>query len=256
MKRPTIACCYFVHDDLSFLRATLSYDKKWADQICILDLGSTDGTKEFCELYLDRNDKYERRTENTCPDRGFSEAKNACCALATTDWVFYGAADQMLRPSDHGRIHNFVAEATQPVLSVDCINILPQPSDGPTTIESGIVRANSGEAVRIESHRRIIRQGMGVLSKGYLHEEPFLGELNCFGSSGKTDLAIYHFSDWANSGVRRWRYSWMFKRALNDPELQRYTNRWWYDDYVAKHKDFIDENAALYEKYVAETGRK
>lgn len=256
MKRPTIACVYFVHNDLAFLRATLPYEKKWADQICILDLGSTDGTQQFCEMYLDPGDKYQRRHDNTVPELGFAEATNAAFAMATTDWVFQTEADQMLHLYDHARIHDILGGATSPVLSMERINLLPIPKCGAHNIEAGIQRIHIPEATERELHRRLIRRDAGITSKGYIHEEPHLGEEHAVKVTAPSGLSMYHFGSWGKPGMHCHRKHWMLKNAMQNPALQKYTNSWWYTSYYPKTKDEINRLAAEYEEYVAHTGFK
>lgn len=254
--KPSIALVMFVHNDLRWLRATLPYDMRWADQVCILDMGSTDGTREYCRAFLRDNDRYQRREENTCPELGFDEAKSAAAALALTDWIYHSAADQVLSLGQGELIHKACAEADgKDALTVDCLNLNMPNGNLPEQWESNYHL--SAPDVHREHHHRLLRNHKGIQYRGYIHEEPFYpsGE-HCATNSKWTPLEMFHFQGCQNAEMRRMRYSWMFRRAMQNPELQKWTNKWWYEVHCARSKDEINEWADKYEKHVAATGEK
>ena len=64
---------------------------KWADEIIVLDSGSTDATVEICRCYTDRV------TVTDWP--GFGPQKNRALAMATGDWVLSIDADEEVTPA-------------------------------------------------------------------------------------------------------------------------------------------------------------
>lgn len=248
----TVAVCYIVHNDLSMLRCTLPYEMRWADQIVVLDLGSTDGTKDFCARFLRPSDVYHRRDTNTIPEAGFSEARAFAARLAATDWVAHWGANFMLRWEDGPLVHQILGATTADVLSTETTQIVGV-GDKPWTFEKVI-----GETAirRTEHHRMFIRRNSGVEFKGYIHEEAYRGEVNAYGEAEAAPLRHYHFEASGNHKLRSKRNCWMFKRAMENPELQRYTNRWWYDTYYPANQERILAEAMAYEEYVAVTGDK
>lgn len=248
---PTVSWCVFVHNDLPFLRNTLLHTSKWVDQICVLDLGSNDGTKEFCEAYLRKPDVYVRREVNTCPELGFAEAKNAVTALATMDWVFHAGANTILSFHHHDLIKWSLSQVEGDCASVETINVARYLDGSPYRMEEAMKKS---AVISKERHRVLIRNGSDILSKGYIHEEPYRGEVNCFGEAMEIPVTRYHFQGWGNDLLRQQRYAWMFCRAMKEPELQKYTNRWWYDVFYPKNEQLLVERAEAYEKYKKETG--
>jgi (heptosyl)LPS beta-1,4-glucosyltransferase len=63
----------------------------FADEIVVVDSGSTDRTREICEAH-DKVRFYER------PWEGFGKQKNLAASLASTDWVFNIDADERVSP--------------------------------------------------------------------------------------------------------------------------------------------------------------
>jgi hypothetical protein len=250
--KPTIALVMPVCNDLRWLRVTLPYEMQWADQVCLLDMGSTDGTKEFCRLFLRPHDRYMRREENTCPELGFSEANNCVASMALTDWICFGAADQVLiaEPEFMGKL---LEGTKQDAISLERLNI--QGGFEPEQWERQYRQEN--RATKSERHVNIVRRGVGISAKGYIHEELFQGERNCAEiASIAKHVNILHFQGGSTPELRQMRYSWMLHRASQDKELQAYTNKWWYDTYCKEHAADLATWAAKYEAYVKDTGQK
>jgi glycosyltransferase involved in cell wall biosynthesis len=59
---------------------------KWADEIVVVDSGSTDKTQEICREYTDKIYSFEWQ--------GFSEQKNRAVSLTTQPWIFVLDADE------------------------------------------------------------------------------------------------------------------------------------------------------------------
>lgn len=241
MKSPTIALCLFTSNDLPMLRATLPLEMRWADQVCVLDMGSMDGTKEFCEAILRPEDVYRRRDTNTVPLLGFDEAYNAVMAQATTDWMMCSASDCFLDWTQRALVKPVLAETTADVLSVEMIHIL---NGQPECIEWAAL--NGKEHAR-EQRRCLIRRGAGIDYKGYLHEEPYRGPVNCMDECRPTPLKRYHMQSWGDDHARLIRVAWMYQRALEQPDFQKYTNRFWFDVWCKDHREDIRAWAAEYE---------
>lgn len=254
MNLPTVSLCVFVHNDLPMLKATLLHEAKWVDQICIMDMASDDGTREFCELYLRQGrDIYQRRESNTCPELGFAEAKNAVAALASMDWVYCSGADTLMDPAHARNIKWVLNQSRADVLSIQTTNLNPYQECQPHQLEAAIAHAQAGTS----RHRVFVRRDCGIDYKGYIHEEPYRGEVNTFGEAALTPLRRFHTHGWGNDELRTNRYGWMLLRAWQrEPALQKYTNRWWYDEYCPQHKTLLHQQSEAYERYMKETGKR
>lgn len=242
---PTISLCIFSHNDLPMLKATLLHESRWVDQICILDMASTDGTGEFCHAWLRPGiDVYHRRETNTCPTLGFAEAKNAAMYMATSDWVLEAGADTVMDWHQTVHVRSILQRTQRDILSLTTRGVAPYKDCNPALIEEAVAQGKFAGSGR---HRVFIRRGCGIEYKGYIHEEPYRGEVNCVGEAEMTTLQRYHFHGWGNDQLRKLRYGWMLNRAMQNPELQRWTNRWWYDIYCPEHADEIKQWSEEYE---------
>lgn len=252
--KPTVSLCVFSHNDLPMLKATLLHEIKWVDQICLLDMASDDGTSEFAHAFLRPGiDVYVRRDKNTCAELGFAEAKNAVASMASCDWILINGADTVMDWKQSHNIKDVLARANGDILSIDTVNVKPYKDVLPHQIELAAVY---GDIQSVEKHRVFVRRSSGIKSRGYIHEEPYRGEVNCHKEAEDTVLRRYHFHGWGNDELRQLRYSWMIYNAIKNPELQRYTNRWWYDVYYNQNKALIHERAVEYELYVERTGKR
>jgi hypothetical protein len=240
----------FVHNDLQMLRTTLIHEILWVNQICILDLNSTDGTEEFCNSILRTQDCYIKRDKNTIPELGFAEAKNSVLKMSKCDWAYFSGANSCMDWTQHDMIKSTLYHATSDILSIKTINIpyLEKYVNNSYSIEKVVadfknIKYKNPEILentryKEERHRNFIRKNSNIEIKGYIHEEPFLGDLNCSEIAMSTDIQRFHFSGWTNDKIRQMRYSWMLRHAAEyNKDLQKYTNRWWYDNYFISNRE-------------------
>lgn len=251
----TSAVCFIVNNDLPMLRTVLPYEKRWADQCVIVDLGSTDGTQEYCNLFLEEQDVYYRRDSNTVPERGFAEARNLCFNLASAEWLFHWDANTMLvsdGPTSNiaAHVHAVLSASRLDVLMIDThtVDFVGKPAHH---VESVIAHNYGGLT---QQHRCIVRRSSKARFKGYLHEELYLDGATTFGMHQKVNLPRWHFDGSGNHELRRMRYSYMMSKAIENPYLQEGTNRWWYDTHYPEHRESIEAAAARYKEHVASGG--
>lgn len=242
----SLSLCYFVHNELPFLRTTLLYELKWADQVCILDMGSTDGTLEFCLAALRPQDVYARRSTNTIPAMGFAEARNAVSRLASCEWVIFSDADRIFDWNQSKSIKARLSMCRKDCLSIETWNIPKSATDNhPNQVERAVAMGN---VTSVENHRTIMRNGSGIHYQGYIHEEMYLGDVNCFAMAEPSGLRQFHFGHWQNDEKRQLRYAWMLREAMRVPALQKGTNEHWYKVYYPSKREDLERMAEQYEK--------
>lgn len=91
--RPTLSVCMIVKNEERFLAQCLDSVKGVADEIIIVDTGSTDATVDIARRYTDR--VYHHAWNNS-----FSEARNISLGYATGDWILQIDADEELERED------------------------------------------------------------------------------------------------------------------------------------------------------------
>jgi len=90
MTRPTLSVILITKNEAELVGQCLE-SVKWADEIIVVDSGSTDATVEICKRYTDRV------TVTDWP--GFGPQKNRALAMATGDWVLSIDADEEVTPA-------------------------------------------------------------------------------------------------------------------------------------------------------------
>lgn len=84
-----ISLCMIVKNESAILRRCLDSYKPVADEIIIIDTGSTDNTKEIASEYTDKIYDYVWEDD-------FAKARNFAFSKATCDYIFSADADEML----------------------------------------------------------------------------------------------------------------------------------------------------------------
>jgi glycosyltransferase involved in cell wall biosynthesis len=109
MPRPTVSVTIIAKNEAHNLRECLA-SVKWADELIVVDSGSTDGT---CDIAR----KMGARVISTPDWPGFGAQKNRALAQATSDWVLSIDADERVTPALANEIRQAVQTAGQQAFS-------------------------------------------------------------------------------------------------------------------------------------------
>ncbi len=90
----TISLCMIVKNEENTLTRCLSSVQNIADEIIIVDTGSTDGTKQAAAMYTDKIYDFKWIDD-------FSEARNFSYSKATKEYVLWLDADDLILPEDN-----------------------------------------------------------------------------------------------------------------------------------------------------------
>ena len=88
-KTFTLSVCLIVRDEKETIARVLECAKKFADEIIVVDTGSTDGTKEIAKSYTEKVFNFE-----WCDD--FAKARNFSFSKATCDYQMWLDADDII----------------------------------------------------------------------------------------------------------------------------------------------------------------
>jgi glycosyltransferase involved in cell wall biosynthesis len=100
--RATLSVAIITLNEEANLARTLA-SVSWADEIVVVDSGSTDGTRSIAHSYGGRF--------ITEPWRGFAAQKNYALSLCTSDWVLSLDADEIVSPELAASIETVIATA-------------------------------------------------------------------------------------------------------------------------------------------------
>ncbi|MBN1183730.1 MAG: glycosyltransferase family 2 protein, partial [Bacteroidales bacterium] len=100
----TISVCLIVKDEERFLENCLKNVKDIADEIIIVDTGSTDNTVAIAKKYTDK--VYFHTWENS-----FCKARNQALQYASGDWIFQIDADEEFMKGSGERVRQAIKNA-------------------------------------------------------------------------------------------------------------------------------------------------
>ena len=104
-----VSLCMIVRNEESCITRCLTSLKPIADEIIVVDTGSTDRTRELATIFGAM--VFERQWSND-----FAEARNYALQQASGDWILIMDADEILSPQDHFRFQQMLREfGSQPV---------------------------------------------------------------------------------------------------------------------------------------------
>jgi len=109
IKSPLLSVCMIVRNEESFLNDCLKSVEGIADQIIVLDTGSTDKTKEIAGRF-----NVEIYDFEWCDD--FSSARNASISYARGEWILWLDADERLQQQSRELLRNILVNEEIPVI--------------------------------------------------------------------------------------------------------------------------------------------
>ncbi len=144
-----LSLCMIVRDEAARLGACLESVRAAADEIVILDTGSTDGTKEIARRYTERVYDYAWQDD-------FAAARNASFALATRPFILWLDADDVIDPGEMSKLIALKARLTD---DVDAVMMPYHYAFSP-----------EGRPTLVFERERIVRRAAGFRFEGAVHE--------------------------------------------------------------------------------------
>ncbi len=146
----SISLCMIVKNEEKNIKRCLNSAEKLVDEIIIVDTGSIDQTKVICASFQAKIYDYEW-TDN------FSDARNYCISLATSDWILWLDADEQLFIEDIDAIKKLLSHKETDLYSLQLQHINKEEQD-------------NFEEYYISYHHRLFRNNCGYRFQGSIHE--------------------------------------------------------------------------------------
>ncbi len=184
-----ISLCMIVKDEESVLARCLSAAAAFADEIVLVDTGSSDGTKEVARRFTDNIYDFAWTDD-------FSEARNFSFSKATGDYLFWLDADDVIEPQEQKK-----ASALRAMLE----------SDRPD-----VVMCNYRTGGLVYARERFLKNVPEAKWRGHVHE--------CivrFGKAAHCDLTVTHLPTERDRGRRNLDIylKWAEKERLESRDL-------------------------------------
>ncbi len=181
-----ISVCMIVRNEQTFLPSALESVKGLADEIIIVDTGSTDRTKDIARSHTSK--VYSHRWHNH-----FSDARNFSISKATQDWILVLDADEVIAKEDHETIRALTNEKMYVGFSFHQISYLNDPTFygyQPLLKKTSYSKDFSGylscEVVRL------FKRDPRIKFEGAVHET-VLPSARAVGDVKRTSLLIHHY---------------------------------------------------------------
>jgi glycosyltransferase involved in cell wall biosynthesis len=221
MARPTLSVILITKNEAELVGQCLE-SVKWADEIIVLDSGSTDATVEICRCYTDRV------TVTDWP--GFGPQKNRALAMATGDWVLSIDADEEVTPALAQEIQAVLQAPhaqgyTLSRLSSYCGRFMHHSGWFPDPVLR-LFQRNAGSFTPVRVHERVVVNGhVGALEQTLLHHsfrslDQVLNKVNHYSHEGALALHAQgrRASLFTAIGHGLWAFirTYLFKRGFLD----------------------------------------
>lgn len=153
VKCASISACAIMKNEILHVEAWLDNVRVFAQEIIVVDTGSTDGTNEFLVKQLDvKLINYEWQTD-------FATAKNVALQEVTGDWLVFTDADECFYHPEN--ITEYLMQMNKQLLDKDVIFC---PIDN-------IDADSNNEIINSDVVPRIIRNHVGIKYMGAVHEQ-------------------------------------------------------------------------------------
>lgn len=120
MNNISLSVCIVVNNNADSISDALYSIKDIADEIIIVDTGSTDNTKEICKGLINQTPTI--RLYETEWNDDFSAAKNEALKYATKDWIFFFEPEFVLEEGSQKLLH-FYLKGKASLYFIKCIEI-------------------------------------------------------------------------------------------------------------------------------------
>ncbi len=238
MKAPiTISACMIVKNEEEVLARCLDCVKQFADEIIIVDTGSTDRTKEIAQSYTSHVYDFTWIDD-------FAAARNYAFSHATKEYIFWLDADDVVLPEDIQKLQKLKSALDWSVDSVTMIYNLGFDDHGNVTSS---LRRN-----------RLVKRARRFQWIGAVHEY-----LAVYGRISHCDIAITHKSEWHDSdrNIRIYEKRLAAGEEFSPRDQYYYANELydhqkfeqaieWYEKFLAGQKGWVEDNLAACNKLI------
>lgn len=152
-KLQGISACAIMKNEKSHVEAWLYNARVFAQEIIVVDTGSTDGTREFLDKQSDVKVFYSEWQHD------FAQAKNVALQEATGDWLVFTDADECFYHPEN--ITKYLGKLDRQSANIDVIFC---PIDN-------IDADSNNEIINSDVVPRIIRNHVGIKYMGAVHEQ-------------------------------------------------------------------------------------
>jgi len=170
-RRATLSVCLITRNEADSLPRCLESVQALADQIVVVDTGSTDETVQIARQFGAEVHHFPWRDD-------FAAARNAAISHATCDWVLIMDADEELPAESSAQLDGLLAH---PIPGPVCQLITHTPTHGA-----------SRYGIDLVGHLRLFRNGAGIHFRSAIHEQLVDQQGRLIDSAVATGILVHH----------------------------------------------------------------
>ena len=208
----SFSVCMIVKNEADILEETLRSIKDVADEIIIVDTGSTDETKEIARKYTDLIYDFEWVED-------FSAARNVSYSYATKDYIFFMDADDFLPEDEREKLLQLKKDIDD---SVDAVSMF--------TVVS--VDEFGNPAFKYRRHR-LVKRSNNFKWYGAVHEY-----LAVNGNIIHSDIPVLHRKQQESGSVNARRNLNIYENRLESGELFSARDNFYYANELKDHGEY------------------
>jgi len=181
LKSPTLSVCLIAKNEEKVIGKCLASIKEIADEIIVVDTGSTDKTKEIASSYGAKIMDYTWEDD-------FSKARNIYLENATKDWIFSIDADETIEGKDGVKIRQLIE------MDFDAFSFIQRTYSNEEN-DVNFLKSDEREFLGYLSVPtiRLFRNFKGFYYEDAVHETIDASLMKNKAKLGNTDIAIHHY---------------------------------------------------------------
>ena len=169
MPAQKLSVCMIVKNEETFIADCLKSVQPVADQIVVVDTGSTDKTIEIAKQYGAEVHSFKWVND-------FAAARNASIKYAKGNWILWIDADERLLPESVTELKRLLKPERKPVAySVNIKNVMAD-----------------GKNFKISTGHRLFNNFKGIRFKGRVHEQIIYSVAQNNGEERHSNIVLYH----------------------------------------------------------------
>jgi len=154
----SISVCMIVKDEEAVLAEALESIKEMADEIVLVDTGSTDKTVEIAETFANNGYRGRMIIDHFEWTDDFSAARNHAMSLASMEWIFTLDADERVDPTEARMLGGFLVDMQDNLIACELHSLYG---------EQKVSRS-------VGSQLRIFRRSYNPRYEGRVHNKPVI----------------------------------------------------------------------------------
>jgi len=208
-----LSVCMIVKNEEQHLKQCLESIKNLADEIVIVDTGSTDKTKDIAK-------EYTSKIYDFVWNNDFAEARNFSLSKASGDWILYLDADESISEKDCNEIREILKkpEADAYYFTFRTYTNDSGKANWFSSKEDFYEESKNSNGFWISQVLRLFKKG--YLFEGKIHETPLNSIKEKKGIVFDTDIVIHHYGELKDALYQKTKqknYESLLKLRLSEP---------------------------------------